>query len=86
MAFHGKLYQMSGNRTLQRVQDILLPVFQYVHDHKLADAKTYMYSKKFVTHRQLLEYLKEDDIKKFRKGLALHLEPHFERVLKNAEF
>lgn len=86
VAFHGKLYEMSGNRTLQRVQNILLPVFQYVHDHKLADAKTYMYSKKFVTHRQLLDYLKGNDIKKFRKGLAQHLEPHFDRVLKNSEF
>ena len=86
VAFHGKLYEMSGNKTLQRVQNILLPVFQYVHDHKLVDAKTYEYSKKFVTHRQLLDYLKENDVKKFRKGLAQHLEPHFERVLKNFEF
>lgn len=86
VAFHGKLYEMSGNRTLQRVQHILLPVFKYVHDHKLSDAKTYKYSKKFVTHRDLLNYLKDDDIKKFRKGLAQHLEPHFERVLKNSEF
>lgn len=86
VAFHGKLYEMSGNRTLQRVQNILLPVFQYVHAHKLQDAKTYMYTKKFVTHRQLLEYLKGGNKEKFRKGLARHLEPHFDRVLKNAEF
>lgn len=86
VAFHGKLYDMSGNKTLQRVQNILLPVFKYVHDHKLPDAKTYMYAKKFVTHRQLLDYLKEDDKEKFRKGLAQHLEPHFDRVLKTTEF
>ncbi|MBJ7879790.1 FadR/GntR family transcriptional regulator [Gelidibacter salicanalis] len=86
VAFHGKLYEMSGNRTLKRVQHILLPVFKYVHDYKLLDAKTYKYSKKFVTHRDLLNYLQANDIKKFRKGLALHLEPHFERVLKNSEF
>lgn len=82
VAFHGKLYDMSGNRTLQRVQNILLPVFKYVHDHKLADAKTYMYSKKFITHRQLLEFLKKDNKEEFRKGLLQHLEPHFDRVLK----
>ena len=86
VAFHGKLYEMSGNRTLQRVQNILLPVFQYVHDHKLADAKTYRYKKKFVTHRELLNYLKEDNKGKFRKGLAQHLEPHFERVMNKTEF
>ncbi|RXJ49957.1 FadR/GntR family transcriptional regulator [Gelidibacter gilvus] len=86
VAFHGKLYEMSGNKTLHRLQNILLPVFQYVHDHKLDDAKTYMYKKKFVTHRELLNYLKEGNKEKFRKGLARHLEPHFDRVLKNAEF
>ncbi|WP_027125918.1 FadR/GntR family transcriptional regulator [Gelidibacter mesophilus] len=86
VAFHGKLYEMSGNKTLHRLQNILLPVFQYVHDHKMADARTYTYSKKFVSHRQLLDYLKEGNKEKFRKGLARHLEPHFDRVLKNVEF
>lgn len=86
VAFHGKLYEMSGNSTLHRLQNILLPVFQYVHTHKLQDAETYMYSKKFVSHRQLLGYLKEGNKEKFRKGLARHLEPHFDRVLKNVEF
>ena len=86
VAFHGKLYDMSGNKTLQRVQHILLPVFKYVHDYKLPDAKTYMYAKKFISHRHLLNYLIEDDKEKFRKGLAQHLEPHFDRVLKTTEF
>lgn len=86
VAFHGKLYEMSGNKTLHRLQNILLPVFQYVHNHKLQDAKAYMYTKKFVSHRQLLDYLKEGNKEKFRKGLARHLEPHFDRVLKNVEF
>ena len=81
VAFHGKLYQMSGNNTLQRFQNLLLPVFNYVHDHKLPDAESYMYSKKFVSHRALLNYMKENDIKGFRKGMAQHLEPHFSRVL-----
>jgi len=86
IAFHGKLYEMCGNHTLQRFQKLLLPVFQYVHDHKLPDAETYMYSKKFITHRELLNYLKEDNIKGFRKGMAQHLEPHFDRVLDPAKF
>ena len=86
IAFHGKLYEMSGNKTLQRFQTLLLPVFQYVHDHKLPDAETYMYSKKFITHRELLDYLKEDNIKGFRKGMAQHLEPHFDRVLNPTKF
>lgn len=86
VAFHGKLYEMSGNNTLQRFQNLLLPVFQYVHDHKLPGADTYVYSKKFISHRGLLNYLKEDDKKGFRKGLSQHLEPHFHRVLNSPKF
>lgn len=81
VAFHGKLYEMSGNKTLQRFQNLLLPVFQYVHANKLPDAETYMYTKKFITHRELLNYLKEDNKKAFRKGMSQHLEPHFDRIL-----
>lgn len=86
IAFHGKLYEMSGNKTLQRFQNLLLPVFQYFHDHKLPDSDSYMYSKKFISHRELLDYLKEDNIKAFRKGMAQHLEPHFDRVLNPSTF
>ncbi|MCR8668700.1 FCD domain-containing protein [Aestuariibaculum sp. M13] len=85
VAFHGKLYEMSGNSTLQRFQNILLPVFQYVHEHKLPNAEPYKYSKKFTTHRELLNFLKEDNIKGFRKGLANHLEPHLDRVLEKVK-
>tara|TARA_R110002072_G_scaffold202907_1_gene360872 strand:- start:7953 stop:8672 length:720 start_codon:yes stop_codon:yes gene_type:complete len=81
VAFHGKLYEMSGNKTLQRFQNLLLPVFQHVHDHKLSQSESYEYSNKFITHRELLNYLKTNDIKKFKKGLRTHLEPHFNRVL-----
>lgn len=31
IAFHGKLYQISNNKTLQGFQHLLLPVFEYVH-------------------------------------------------------
>lgn len=81
IAFHGKLYEMSGNTTLRRFQELLLPVFQYVHAHKLSDADNYMYAKKFVSHRQLFNYLKEDNLEAFRQGMRKHLEPHFDRVL-----
>lgn len=86
IAFHGKLYEMSGNKTLQRFQYLLLPVFQYVHDHKLNDSESYMYSKKWVTHRELLNYLKANDKDGFRKGLEQHLEPHYDRVLNTSKF
>lgn len=84
VAFHGKLYEMSGNETLQRFQKLLLPVFQYVKNHKLSE-EPFKYKKKFITHRELLNYLKNDDIKGFKKGLQKHLEPHFYRVLNSTK-
>src|SRR5690606_18288432 len=30
IAFHSKLYQMTGNETFMRFQNMLLPVFEYV--------------------------------------------------------
>jgi GntR family transcriptional repressor for pyruvate dehydrogenase complex len=82
IAFHGKLYQMSNNITLQRFQDLLLPVFNYVHEDMPESAKNFKYSKgKFVTHRDLLNILKDGNAEDFREAMRNHLEPHFERVL-----
>lgn len=82
VAFHGKLYQMSNNSTLQRFQDLLLPVFQYVHDNMLADAEDYDYSNhKFVSHRDLLDNLINGTPETFRQLMRRHLEPHFDRIL-----
>jgi len=82
IAFHGKLYEMSNNTTLQRFQNLLLPVFQYVHDNMLPEAKDFKYSSgDFISHRDLLNLLKEDNITDFRIAMRQHLEPHFEQVL-----
>ncbi|GAA3579228.1 FadR/GntR family transcriptional regulator [Snuella lapsa] len=83
IAFHGKLYEMSNNTTLQRFQDLLLPVFSYVHDNMSPESKDFKYSKgTFVTHRDLLNILKTGTPERFREAMRNHLEPHFERVLK----
>lgn len=78
--FHGKLYEISGNRTLQRFQSLLLPVFGYVHRSGMleqpgpADAP-------FVTHHELVEILRSGSPEHFREGMRVHLENHFRRVL-----
>lgn len=82
IAFHGKLYEISGNSTLKRFQELLLPVFRYVHENMLADAADFEYSSgKFVTHRDLLDELGNGTPESFRQAMRQHLEPHFERVL-----
>ncbi|MGV3763955.1 FadR/GntR family transcriptional regulator [Parapedobacter sp.] len=80
IAFHGKLYEMSGNDTLMRFQNMLLPVFEYVvsEEAKLnGEAKVGT-----VTHRDLLELLKKGEPEDFRQGMKAHLQPHFERIKK----
>lgn len=79
--FHGKLYQMSGNFTLQRFQNLLLPVFQYIHDHGFFN-KDYKYSKKNISHRDLLTTIKNGTSDTFREAMKQHLEPHFNQVFK----
>ncbi|WP_242202084.1 FadR/GntR family transcriptional regulator [Aestuariivivens insulae] len=86
IAFHGKLYEMSNNTTLQRFQDLLLPVFSYVHDNMSPEAKNFKYSKgTFVTHRDLLNILKTGTPERFREAMRNHLEPHLEKVLHMAK-
>ncbi len=82
ISFHGKLYEISKNDTLQRFQKLLLPVFQYVHDHMQPDAANFKYSSdKFVSHRDLLNHLKKGTPETFRVAMRQHLEPHFEQTL-----
>lgn len=74
IAFHGKLYQMSGNLTMQRFQNMLLPIFGYlVTLEKVPVAGS-------VSHLDLVQILKEGSKEDFRQGMYLHLEPHFNKL------
>ncbi|MDT0554025.1 FadR/GntR family transcriptional regulator [Urechidicola vernalis] len=77
--FHGKLYQMAGNVTLQRFQVLLLPVFEFVHEQQGLD-ENYVKGK-VVTHRNLLDNLKVGNPETFRTAMRQHLDPHFYRIL-----
>ena len=79
LAFHGQLYKMTGNETLRRFQSLLFPVFKYVHESGIFQ-KDYSYRHGYVTHRHLLETLRQGDPESFRKDMRDHLEPHFARV------
>ncbi|MDR6805162.1 DNA-binding FadR family transcriptional regulator [Dyadobacter sp. BE34] len=78
IAFHGKLYQMTGNDTYMRFQKMLLPVFEYVLDFEMqANGQADVGE---VTHRNLVEILKTGDSEDFRRGMKAHLKPHFDRL------
>lgn len=88
VAFHGKLYQMSDNVTLQKFQDLLLPVFGYVYkqETKKTSPEDYHYSQgNFTSHRMLLEELKSGTPASFREAMRKHLEPHFDNALQGKE-
>jgi GntR family transcriptional repressor for pyruvate dehydrogenase complex len=74
--FHGKIYRMTGNDTMQRFQTMLLPIFGHLVtlEKKPAGAK--------VTHLDLVNLLKTGSREDFRNGMRGHLENHFNRILK----
>lgn len=74
IAFHGKIYQMTGNQTMQRFQDMLLPIFGYVMELEK------VYTPAPVSHIQLVELLKNGTKEQFRQGMLQHLKHHFERI------
>lgn len=74
IAFHGKLYEMSGNDTLKRFQIMLLPIFDYVVtlEKKPTRGK--------INHMDLVQILKTGSKADFKKGMEAHLKPHFDRL------
>lgn len=74
IAFHGRLYEITGNNTLKRFQSMLLPIFAYVvsMEEKPIRGK--------ISHSGLVELLKTGNKEAFRQGMLEHLRPHFDRL------
>lgn len=81
LRFHGKLYQMTGNDTLEDFQNLLLPAFQHVYNIGLLKVKTKR--KRYKSHKELVVLLKKGTPDEFREGMRRHLENHFVRILEN---
>lgn len=81
--FHGKLYEITKNRTLKNFQRILLPVFNYTYDSGIINRP--ISKKKYVSHKGLIEVLKTGNADKFRKAMRRHLENHFARLVEEEE-
>ncbi|HVU55566.1 MAG TPA: FCD domain-containing protein [Puia sp.] len=78
IAFHGKLYEITGNETMKKFQKMLLPVFDYVHNSGLLKKQPML--KTFVSHKNLVEMLEHGTPDEFRTGMRSHLENHFARI------
>ena len=79
LRFHGKLYQMTGNNTLEEFQNLLLPAFQHVYNIGLIKVKGKR--KRYKSHKDLVTILKKGTPDEFREGMRRHLENHFARIL-----
>ncbi|HRP58133.1 FadR/GntR family transcriptional regulator [Agriterribacter sp.] len=78
IAFHGKLYEITGNETMKKFQKMLLPVFDYVHKSGLLKKQTHL--KTFVSHKGLVDILEKGTPELFRNAMRQHLENHFARI------
>lgn len=76
--FHGKLYEITRNTTLKNFQTILLPVFNFAYDSGLINKP--IKKKKHVSHKELVQILKNGNARKFREGMRKHLDNHFNRL------
>jgi len=78
IAFHGKLYEITGNETMKKFQKMLLPVFDYVHNSSLL--KKLPLLKTFVSHTGLIDIIENGTPEQFRNAMRNHLENHFARL------
>ena len=78
IAFHGKLYEITGNETLKKFQRLLLPVFDFVQKHELI--KKPVTIKKYVSHKGLVDTIENGSPELFRNAMRNHLENYFARL------
>lgn len=80
--FHGKLYKISKNKMLLELQEMLFPIFQYVHQSGFLE-KPIIAGGDFVSHEELVEVLKLRDAESYRIAIRKHLNNHFARILED---
>lgn len=77
--FHGKLYKISKNKILLELQEMLFPIFQYVHQSGLLEKD--IMKGDFISHKELVQVLKLRDAETYRDAIRKHLNNHFARIL-----
>lgn len=74
--FHTKLYEITGNKIITEFQDIIYPVLDFVKE-KYRDflepiEKELERAGALVTHRDLLKYIENRDLKGYKKAIEEH--------------
>jgi GntR family transcriptional repressor for pyruvate dehydrogenase complex len=76
--FHSTLYKMSDNTTILEFQKMLLPIFNYVNNG--LQVRSQITNGNYVSHRVLLNILKNGTPEEFRNNMKSHLRQYFEKV------
>lgn len=76
IAFHGKLYEMTGNDTFTRFQTLLMPVFDHVFSAYF-DKGVVVEIAEPVIHQDLVRILESGTADDFRKAMYTHLLPYY---------
>jgi GntR family transcriptional repressor for pyruvate dehydrogenase complex len=76
--FHSMLYEISGNTTIQRFQKMLIPIFNYVDNGLHANRQ--LDNEAFVSHRVLLNILKNGTSEEYRNKMRSHLSQYFDKI------
>jgi DNA-binding FadR family transcriptional regulator len=88
--FHTKLYKITGNKTIAEFQDIIHPVMTFVKEkfqEFLAPINIRLKEEgRIVTHRDLLQYLKDGDEDGYRRALEDHFEVYRIFISRKNEF
>lgn len=77
--FHGKLYSITQNESMKKFQNLLLPLFEYVHNSGMLD--NYENNESYVSHGEIVEIIATGDANTLRSALRKHLDSHFKRIL-----
>lgn len=74
--FHTKLYEITGNRIISEFQDIIYPVLDFVKERSRdffePIERELNEIREPVTHRDLLEFLKQDDLEGYKRAVVEH--------------
>jgi GntR family transcriptional repressor for pyruvate dehydrogenase complex len=79
--FHSMLYKISENQTIQRFQKMLIPIFDYVNN--ALHLATQSPDVDYVSHRVLLNILKNGTPEEFRNKMRSHLNQYFDKIKEN---
>lgn len=80
-AFHGKLYEITGNQTLMKFQKMLLPVFGHVE--KSSIVKKRENNGLYTSHKDLVNVLEHGTPQQFRETMRAHLDSQFNRIIED---